>query len=183
MRIFQFDFDVDRYQMFYFDGPEDVIWFNGDPMRDVWVPPKVHILEPRLKRGNFLFLQPGMMVVDERARTELAGFLEPSGELLPFDYKGERFWALNVTTCIDALDEDRTEWQIGQTTGARIGIERYAFHAHRLTGTPIFKIPETSRAYLYTMSGWKDPEDEFVFNVQKRGLKGLRFDEVWSDDS
>ena len=100
---------------------------------------------------------------------------------MPLTHEGEQFFALNVTECINVLDNESTQWVYGQSTGARIRIEQYAFHADRLTETPLFKIPETSRSEILTVEGLKDPDDEFKSRVEKMGLTGLVFEEIWSD--
>src|SRR5262249_27870281 len=112
----------------------------------------------------------------------LRDLLEMSGELLPFSYKGEQFTALNVTECVDALDDCKTKWVYGKGTGAKIRIERYAFSAHRLTETPLFKIPQTCKSEILACEGLKDPDDEFIGRVQRMSLQGLTFEEVWDSE-
>ena len=185
MRIYRIEMDVNVYQRFYLDEASVInlpMWkWDATPMADMWRPPAVYILHPKLKRGNFFGLAPGMVVADSVAVTAVGSFLEQSGELLPLPYKAETFHALNVTECIDSLDEDRTEWVYGKTTGAPIRIKQFAFRANRLTETPLFKIPETCRTEIYTCEGLRDPEDEFKYMVDTLGLTGLLFQEVWRD--
>jgi hypothetical protein len=102
-----------------------------------------------------------------------------SGELLPLPHKAEMLHVLNATECVNALDEDTTEWIYGKTTGTRIGIRRYSFYANRLLEGPLFKIPETSATDILTIEGMKDPDDEFKGRVEQLGLTGLRFEEIW----
>ena len=114
---------------------------------------------------------------------DLLDQLEQSGELLPLLCRGMDVRVVNVTQCINALDEDQTEWVYGQSTGQRIRIERYAFKSNRFIEAPLFKIPETSRSEILTIEGLKDPEDEFKFSVESKGLRGLLFQELWSSSA
>ncbi len=185
MRIYRLQCDVNHYQSFLPENPEvwdtDMLTFDATPKASAWTPPAAYVLHPKHKRGNFLSLS-GRLVVDPKASDDLFDLLEMSGELLPLPYMGELFHVINVTECINVLDEDRTKWVIGRTTGARIGIESYGFHAKRLTETPLFKVPETCKADIYTVEGMKDPDDEFKGRVERRGLQGLIFEEVWTDE-
>jgi len=189
VKIYSITPDVNHYQSFQYDYPDtDPFWrsdrwtFDCTPKASGWVPPKVYILSPNLKRGNFFNLSPGGLVIDAEGINALRALLEMSGELLPVSYKGEEFAFLNVTSFVDALDQDRTNWVYAKGSGTKIRIEKYAFHSHRLPETPLFRIPETNKTVTFTIEGLKDPEDEFKFNVEQKGLKGLIFKEIWTDD-
>jgi hypothetical protein len=175
--------DVNRFQFFLPEDPAghlDRLTFDGTPKLPGWEPPGVYVYKPKLKRGNFLsFMGGGALICDARAVEELREMLEMSGELLPLPHKGELFQTLNVTECVNVLDEEKTDWVIGQTTRQRIGIKRYAFHPERLPETPLFKIPETARAEILTTEARIDPEDEFKPAVERLGLTGLLFEELW----
>lgn len=41
--------------------------------------------------------------------------------------------------------------------------------------------PETAKGEVLTVSGLKDPEDEFKSIVEHNGLEGILFEELWSD--
>ncbi len=105
-----------------------------------------------------------------------------AGQLLPLPYKGQTYTILNVLECVDALDQDRTQWIYGETTGAKIKIEQYHFYSNRLGESVLFKIPETSRAEVLLVEGLRDAEEEFRFIVAQNNLKGLIFEEVWNDE-
>jgi len=46
----------------------------------------------------------------------------------------------------------------------------------------IFKIPQTRQSEVLVVEGLKAPEEEFRYTVEKSGLKGLLFTELWLDD-
>lgn len=183
MRIYRIRNDVKAYQSLVDDDSVwkgDLLTFDCEPKSPTWRPPSVYIGNPKLRRGHFAYLCPGALVVDESARRQLADLLEMSGELLPLPHKAEVFHVLNVMECVNALDEDTTEWIYGSATGVRIDIRRYSFHARRFLEVPLFKIPETSAADILTIEGMKDPDDEFKGRVERLGLTGLCFEEIWS---
>lgn len=107
---------------------------------------------------------------------------EMAGELLPLKYSGQSYNLVNVLECVNCLDEQKTKWVTGKTTGAKIRIADYHFNKERLSESTIFKIPETALAEILCVEGLKDPADEFKYQVDSRRLKGLRFEELWSDD-
>ena len=183
MRIYRIRCDVNAFQSFYIDKARwhgdllAMLTFECSPRAAAYSPPPVFVLHPKLKAGNFYYLCPGALVVDSTALDHLQDLLEMSGEMLRLPYKDCLFHLLNVTECINVLDERHAKRRSSGT------IEKYAFHPERLTETPLFKIPETCRAEILTCEGLKDPEDEFKGRVEQLGLKGLIFEELWSDEA
>ncbi|MGE5265212.1 MAG: hypothetical protein ACM3S0_17675 [Acidobacteriota bacterium] len=104
-----------------------------------------------------------------------------AGELLPLPYEGEEYTVRNVLECINCLDQKKTEWVYGQTTGERIEIKKYAFHRNRFSESRIFKIPETSKAEVLVVEWKEDSSDEFKYAVEEAGLRGLLFQTIWED--
>ncbi len=187
MKVYEIIPDVNHYQSFLFDYPSGHRFWQSDegvfdctPKGATWSP-SVYIEHPKLKRGN-IFALAGTLVLDAHATETLRTLLEMSGELLPLTYKAEQFTVLNVIECVDALDDAKTKWVYGKSTGAKIKIEQYAFHRHRLPEVPLFKIPETSKWGVLTIEGMKDPQDEFKPSIERLGLTGLTFKEIWSSE-
>lgn len=185
MKIHMLYEDVNKFQMLAFEGMEQLsleeLTFDGRPRLAHWKPPGAFVYKPRLKRGNFLALGGcSTFVVDATAAEELADLLEKSGELLPLTVNGEQFYVVNVTQCFDVLDHDHTKWK---HRSKRSSIDRFAFCADRLSVvSPLFKIPENNRSDILTIEGLKDPQDEFKARVEQKGLKGLKFIEIWSTE-
>ena len=186
MKIYRVEVDVGMYQTFYRSNTNewslDQCIFDGRSRLADWTPPEIYIMHPKLERGNFFGFAAtiGTWIVDAQGVELMDRFW--SCELLPLEHKAEKFFVVNVLEVINVLDENRTQFRIGKTTGARIGIERHEFHKDRLTEAPLFKIPETCRAEVLTCEGFLEPEDEFKFNLEQSGLKGLVFHEIWNDD-
>jgi hypothetical protein len=185
MKIYRVRPDVNHYQYFLLEDNKlllsDMLKFDGTPKAENWVPPAVYIYEPKLKAGNFPDLwTTATIVVDEVALKHLLGFLEWSGELLPLPHEGKLYHVVNLTGCYNVLDVHRTKWRYEKGT---LPIDRYVFHRKRLPETPLFKIPETCTYEVLTCEGRNDPEHEFKGRVEQLGLKGLRFEELWSSES
>lgn len=183
MKIYRLRLNVKDYQWLF---PEDEsIWqssmliFDCSPKIETWVPPKVYVLHPKLRRGNFLNLCPGAFVIDDHAAETLRDFLEMSGELLPLPLGDERLFVFNALECTNSLNSDESQWELDKHTGARVRLREHAFYATRLTETPLFKIPETCRSEILTVDGLIHPEGEFKHCVAANSLEGLRFEEVW----
>jgi hypothetical protein len=182
MKVFSIERDY-SYQYFLPEGntattPNSL----GLPMPVGWTPPPFYILEPNLKRGNFVHWVSCVMICDRTVRDTLQDMLEMSGELFEFFYKNEEFVLLNPLSVLAVLDENKSIWRRHYKTGEKTEvIEKYVFHPERFCEVPIFKIPE-DRVTLFTVEGMKHPEDEFKHRVEHFDLKGITFTAVWSDD-
>lgn len=187
MRIYRVFVDVNAYQTFRIDSAKwtgdflSAVTLDGSRRLSQWSSPPVYLDDPRMKRGSFSAFELGCnLVVGEASVEPIRDLLELSGELLPLQNGKQTVYAVNVTECVNCLDEEKTKWIIGKSTGARIGIEKYAFFAERLSESPVFKIPETSKSEILTVEGMKDPEDEFKPRVESLGLDGLKFELIWT---
>ena len=185
MKVHRLKLAVNEYQSFL---PKDSnVWqsekllMDGKSKKDMWSNIEFYILQTNLKKGNFFGGIPGAIVIDEAARHELAFFWEASGELLPLSYIGEKYYLFNSLNSYDLLDNEKTGWVYGQTTNKKIRISKYEFYSERFTETPLFKIPETIKTEILTVEGLKDSSDEFIHQVKISKLKGLFFEEIWSD--
>lgn len=98
---------------------------------------------------------------------------------MPLSYNGEIYTVLNVTECINCLDQQNTEWVLGKDTETNLLIKRYVFHNNRFSESDIFKIPETCKSEILVVEGRKDPRDEFMYAVESADLKGLLFEQIW----
>jgi hypothetical protein len=184
MKIHRVRADVNNYQYFMLEDPSigltDLMTFDGTPKVDNWVAPVVYVQKPKLKRGNFPDLwATATLVVDEAALEQLRDLLEMSCELLPLRHEGKLYHVLNVMECVNLIDDQKTQWLYEKGSGP---IKKYAFHAARLTESPLFKIPETCKSEILTCEGLKDADDEFKGRVERLRLRGLIFEEVWSDE-
>lgn len=183
MKIYRVEVDGANFQSFL---PEDTaIWSTGhlfmdcSPKLPSWIPPRVYVLQPKLKRGNFFGLGPGMFVADSIAVGELRDLFEMSGELLPLTFDGHEYYAVNVLGCFELLDQSSTQWEKNKA-GVNIRVVKYGFQSSRFPEVPLLKIPQTCRGEILACDGL-DAHINFKKRVEEKGLTGLRFKEIWTD--
>jgi hypothetical protein len=190
MKVYEIICEADDFQ--YFEAldeelqsetmvnEEALLRFDGRPKATIWKPPAAKIVKPKLKRGDFYAFATGAFVVSPEAWEKAAMFLEMAGEVLPLPYKGQEFAVLNVTECIDSIDENKSSWQ--KLSSGRKILDKPAFDPSLFGESSIFKIPQNSaRIYCYEGSG--DPETEFKAFVEQEKMTGLSFSKVWSDET
>lgn len=157
----------------------DVLRFDGRPRSNVWTPVRMRRITrdgtgAQGKESDFPPCSGGeMLIVSRAARDWLRPELERHGELLPLHCDDGQFWAVNVTTIVDALDEDATDFVRSPSSGRIIWVERPVFKPSILTGLSVFKVPQTPKGLIYFT-------DRFVELVRMSGLKGLDFERVWA---
>lgn len=161
--------------------------FQLDLMRSAWPSLSFYVRDPaRTKRGNFFNLSLGSLAYDQAVLdSDLGETIEKSGEVLSatLDDTKEKFYVFNPTSCYNCLDRDNTEARWTPDGTAAIQVKKFAFHPGRIGDVNLFKIPEMKRVGLFALAGRDEPEDEFYAQYHALGFTGLRFEEVWSDDS
>jgi len=129
--------------------------------------------------------------IDNHALAILRPLIETCCELLPLaPYDGEVFHLINVLDTIDCLDQTKTTWLPHSNDAPKkrpkgstaYSIDEYCFDVKRLPKSALFKIPEQSRSAELTVSGLLSPNKEFKSIVEREGLTGLAFEELWSED-
>jgi hypothetical protein len=182
IRVFQMRVDVNRYQFFLTDPPEDFARLHMDcaPLGDTWVPPPVFVLYPKYLQGDFFSADYSVLIASSRATEALHQQFTWAGEVLPLPYTGETFGVVNVLKCIDALDQEKTVFRVSTRPTAYREIQRYAFRPERLVETSLFKIPETNQ--IFVLEGTNEFELEFREAVTHAGLQGLLFREIWNEE-
>jgi hypothetical protein len=181
--VYQVRPDVDHYQAFLLRDEQlahsDMVRFDGQPKAE-WTPPEVVERDPTLAGGNFWGFNalPSSIVASPAtlALTEVRALLETAGQILPLPFRGELFGLLNVTELADALNHERTSWFRAAKTGHPLWIEEHAFRAERFPTSSLFKIPESKDILCHEgamqSSGFKS-------SVERLGLTGLTFTEIW----
>lgn len=95
-----------------------------------WDPPNVFAYDPLSPKGDFLHFHPATIFAAEKTAKLLRAFFESAGELLPIQYDGEQYSLVNVTTCVDVLDDEKTEWFMADD-GSKVSIRQ--IHRRRST--------------------------------------------------
>ncbi len=113
----------------------------------------------------------GVPAFSRRAIETLKPMLERSGTILPLAMRGgDDFFAYQVSTCIEALDEDASVLS-RFSTGRIMSISKYVFIPDAISSA-IFKVPQR-RAEIFVT-------DAFVEEVTRAGLTGFVFDHLYS---
>ena len=146
-----------------------------------WSPPSVFIYEPKKQRGDFYNFDSDILISNSKATKVIYHHYTIAGELLHLPYVGEIFTLLNITECINCLDQEKTRWSYDVSSNIPLFIEEYVFHKNRFSESSLFKIPETSKSEILVVEGLKDPKDEFKYAYETAGLQGLIFEEIWKD--
>jgi hypothetical protein len=185
MQVFKLRLNSNDYQSFLpVDGriwETDILKMDCKRKLPDWKSPEVYIRNPTRQRGNFLHLCSGAFVVDAVGMQKLRTICEEAGEVLPLAHGRDEYFLVNVLECANCLDNNNTKWVTGKSTGVRIRIENYHFDKSRFSESTLFKIPETAASEVLCVTGFKDPADEFKSQVEALGLKGLLFEQLWSD--
>ena len=186
MRVFEVKPDF-AYQTFHTSDPngsenvEEEYSLDGGPKLATWKPLPMFEADGDLKPGNFAHCWEGGFIVDARASAVLKPILEKCAELLPLKrYKGRAYHLLNVLSCLECLDEQRTKWRVGKKNRTRFAIDEYQFIPDKLTGPTLFRIQKN--VSLFTVVGRPRAKAEFKTVVEQEGLTGLKFEEVWSEN-
>lgn len=87
---------------------------------------------------------------------------------------------INITEEYDSFDRERSEYEVMGSTITQV--RRFEFRADRIGPSSLFKDKNVGRnTTTFAVSGRGDPSTEFYHQYHACGLKGLSFEEVWSD--
>lgn len=183
MKVYRINNNVNHYQYFLAEQEEDELKLMMDctSKEHNWNPPPVFIFRPKLRAGDFYNFSSDILISSPKATEALRTHFEMAGELLPLPYKGQIYTLLNVTMCIDCLDQERTEWLWDKVTNTKVLPKKYVFHKDRFTGSRIFKLPETCRGEILIVDMEQGGDEEFRGAVALAKLQGLVFEELWND--
>lgn len=174
-KIFRIREDVHRFAVLVNDDQSLVFEFDGQ-RKERWVVPELVQFNRLENRANFMYWRAGALCFDEVAFDAMGDILEMSGEVLPARLQGEDVYILNVTEICAALDPNASEWRVSSRTGERLSVVRPVFRWDMFSVSTVFKLVDTCRADIYTVTGVTDEEDEFIGRYRARGLTGLEFD-------
>jgi hypothetical protein len=191
------------YELCRVDDVREIVWvnddditferkhFRGQPMRAIWRPIeyKVHVV-PKEKYDGWKYppsdVYSGSRVIFSRKAVDaLYDILEANGEILPLIFEGKEneYFAYNVLTISNAVDEEKSEIHRRQDGGFS-HIKRYEFDPAQAAGLTIFKAwqnkaPKVSHSHTF-VSVDVFVTDPFVKRVKEAGLFGFDFDLKWS---
>ncbi len=155
--------------------------FNGEPLGDdaPTIPVEIRrrsALGQTVPRGDFPQLTSHVPVFSEHALEALRPLLAGNGEFIPLNCANckEPYVAFNVTRVVDALDLPNCEVK-HFSSGRLMRVLAYAFHAEKVRGLTIFKLPQFPLGSVYVT-------DAFERAVREKDLKGFDFQLVWDSE-
>jgi len=148
--------------------------FDGYPIDGKFEKVEMYVRQPTLKKPDIWELA-NTLAFEDGAAAKVQLCLDQAGQQFKLAFAGRKLVVLNVTYVIDCLDKMLSVYD----PDLPHMIDKYVFHEDRLDYS-LFKIPETQHAAILTVEGLASPDDEFKPLVEKHGLKGLRFEELWS---
>jgi hypothetical protein len=165
--------------------------FRGQPMRAIWPPIEYQVtVVPKEKYDGWKYppsdVYSGRRVIFSRKAVDaLYDLLEANGEILPLIFEGKEneYFAYNVLTVSNAVDEEKSEID-RHPDGDFSHIVRYEFDPAQVDGLTIFKVwknksPRVPTSHTF-ISGDVFVTDPFVKRVQEAGLFGFDFRLKWS---
>jgi len=121
-------------------------------------------------RADISALQPGALVLSQKAKTALGEFLSQFGQLLELDCDGAVEYFYNVTNIIDCIDFEKS---LKRPEGT---IAKEVFFPDRLPMAPVlFKDPRTARGRIYANEPAKAVLEKLIDDA---GITGAAFVEL-----
>jgi hypothetical protein len=191
------------YKLSEMDDIREIVWvnddditferknFRGQPMQAIWRPIeyKVNVV-PKERYDGWKYppsdVYSGKRVIFSRKAVDaLYNLLEANGEILPLIFEGKEneYFAYNVLTVSNAVDEEKSEID-RHPDGDFSHIKRYEFDPTQIAGLTIFKVwknksPRVPTSHTF-ISGDVFVTDPFVKRVKEAGLFGFDFRLKWS---
>ena len=153
--------------------------FNGKPLRCKWRPVSVKVLRDDeqnkdLPVSDFPSFLSHVPCFSRKAIEALTQLLLPNGEILPLVCDEGEYFAYNVTTVLNCLDEEKSE-AVRFDEGGILDIVKHEFEFSKVIHAVIFKIPQIPLMDVFVTN-------EFVSKVKESGLQGFEFREVWNSE-
>lgn len=190
MKIFKIRpvYDRGRRRFRTFQPVEEMDWaglwcFDGSRKASEWDTDGalVRIEDGKRLSGDFVFPSVAFVfAMTERAATILGPIVQNVGELLPLrTTDGESLSLLNVTPTTDCIDHCRVRGR-RDPDGHYPEVGRYQFDVSALPRASIFR--PTYNWSLFALQGPVAEDLDFKSVVERHGLHGLTFREVWNDE-
>lgn len=153
------------------DMDNDVFCANGQPKTWATRPQMIVFMEKRRKKpkplGDVSFIQPGSVILNQKAYGVLHTFLGQFGQFLETDCDGEIFYFYNVTNLISCIDPGKSRY-VGPA------LFKAAFDAALAPkDAQIFKDPLLSETAIYASDAAKAVLDSLIAGAN---LSGIRFE-------
>ena len=175
MNIWKLKFLVDKFDNFILERPFSLVEiqaFDGRSHIDDWRPLVVKRMEPEKKLD--LGDAPGfnIPVLSKKALDCLLPLIKENTEILPLIFDENDFFALNITTVLDAVNYSESVYKTFRDGKRIMAFEKYSFIPEKVSGIPMFKIIDEKTRYGFV-------SDEIKRIVEDNNLNGFDFELVW----
>lgn len=171
--VYELCFDSESKYCGGLDSTQDdsLLFLEGKQIGQDWTPIDVKLIPGKDPAHDVLIFAPGFGLT-KRAVEILSPLIGENVEFLPLISKDGQFYTMNVINVVHALDIDRSKLERFEKSGKVMIIDEYVFHKDRIEDQLIFKIPEQIRSRVYVTDRFRDA-------VEKAGLGGFRFKQLW----
>jgi len=147
--------------------------FDGRHLGDQWTCPRLFAYVEdthgcRLPQSDSPGFLPGIPILSRRAVTILKPLISLHGEFLPINCREQELYAFNVTTVVDGLDLENSDYETFRASNNIMVVNKYVFISSAVEGLPIFKIVHIPRGVVFV-------NDDFVDLVHRNSLTGFLF--------
>lgn len=135
-------------------------------------PPPLRVVNQMLPATDIIYWPPLLFASSARAIELLDDLIPATSQIIPLACKGrEDIRYVNLTEVHDVLDMKRSkaDWI---SKGFASSVSRYVFRLPQRFDRHFFILPNTYLRFYVT--------DHFKQRVEESGLKGFKFEEVWS---
>lgn len=177
MKIWRLDFPAEEEHLdVYIDGfgVEKQQEFDGR-RHDDWREAKLEIDGSDLAvRPNCPYYWAPIPVWDNYARDVLDDLVDGEVQFLPAELDGKRYWIVNVTNLLDALDWERSDYELFDDGGIK-WVKEYQLKEDVVRGQSIFKLSDDPLDFPFV-------SEELKQRAEERGITGLRFRLAWDSE-
>ncbi len=177
MKIFRLSIDVNRFKGLYLVDEHEKLFFqkfDGSKIKRKWKIPEVEFYEEdkNLREGDaYGFFIP---VLNSKAVESLLPLAGDDVELLPMRHEKEILYGLNVTTVLDVIDYEKSEYKKFKDGQRIMYFKKFVFKTDAILGHNIFKIGDERLKDAFVTESFKK-------RIEQCGLLGFKLDLVYDD--
>ena len=183
MRVYQVKPDYKYFGLYTWrEKGTKVLVLDGSPRLATWTPLSFEWDKPNRAHANIEFVNGTSFAIDEIAHEALSRYLSGSCEFLPLlPNGGTQYYLLNVLVRCDCLSDTTPNGYTNESPGNYTKpTNEYKFLSSRIPAQPLFLLPMGIQ--VMTSVGRAEPELEFRSIVESKGLSGVEFKLVWTDE-
>lgn len=181
MKIWKLGRDVDNFESLAWGNDEydiDLNYiqsFNGVSKEKNWIPLQLKRMGADAEFSNTPGLSAHIPVFDKKTVDIMKDYLIGNAEILPIFCEDKEFFAINVTSVLDCIDYDTSEYKTFRDGIRIMRFTKYAFLKDKIENVHIFKIKDEPLRSPFV-------SDAFRQKILDSNLIGFKFELVWDSD-